>query len=47
MASDEGFSHGALRGDDDANERWFGRGNDFGSRLLFWRVQGAFELVFP
>jgi hypothetical protein len=47
MASDEGFPRGGLRGYDDANERWFGRGNDFGSQLLFRRVRGAFELVFP
>jgi hypothetical protein len=38
MADDEGFPHGGLRGDDGANERWFGRENDFGSQLLFWRV---------
>jgi hypothetical protein len=35
MAGDEGFPRGGLRGDDDAFERWFGRGNDFGSWLLF------------
>jgi hypothetical protein len=47
MAGDEGFPRGGLRGDGDANERWFGRGNDFGSWLLFRGVRGAFELVFP
>jgi hypothetical protein len=38
MAGDEGFPHGGLPGDDDANEQWFGRDNDFGSRLMFWHV---------
>jgi hypothetical protein len=47
MAGDAMFPHGGLRGDDNANERWFGRGSDFGSRLLFWRVRRAFELGFP
>jgi hypothetical protein len=47
MVSDAGFPRGGLHADDNANERWFGRGNDFGSRLLFGRVRWAFELGLP
>jgi hypothetical protein len=47
IANDARYPRGGLRGDGDANERWFGCGNDFGSRLLFWRVQQIFMLGVP
>jgi hypothetical protein len=47
MANDVRYPRGGLRGDGDASERWFGRGNDFGSRLLFRRVRRIFVLGLP
>jgi hypothetical protein len=38
MDSDVGFLRGGLHGNDGADECWFGRSNDFGSRFLFRRV---------